>query len=186
MNLPKVLLISGKRKSGKDYISEKLLNIIGKEKSSIVRISEPIKSHYAKENNLDLAELMSDNKYKEKYRLQMIIWSDQVRDKDPGYFCRAACEKSVIKPVWIVSDIRRRTDIEWFKKTYGDQIKTVRIYADEKTRTGKGYVFTPGVDDGISECGLDDYTDWDLSITNNNSQEGDQAIETILNLLNYS
>ncbi|KAK4883132.1 hypothetical protein RN001_006451 [Aquatica leii] len=179
----KILLISGKRKSGKDYISEKVLEIIGNEKGCIIRISEPIKSHYAKENNLDLSELMSDNKYKENYRLQMIIWSDQVRSRDPGYFCRAACENGAFKPIWIVSDIRRKTDIGWFKDTYKDQIKTVRIFADEETRKARGYIFTSGVDDGVSECGLDDYIDWDLCVTNNNSEECDESIQEILKLI---
>lgn len=66
---------------------------IGDENCTILRISEPIKSHYAKENNLNLDELMSDNSYKEIYRLEMIKWSDAVRSKEPGYFCKVTCSK---------------------------------------------------------------------------------------------
>ncbi|XP_031332641.1 phosphomevalonate kinase isoform X2 [Photinus pyralis] len=139
-----IVLLSGKRKTGKDYISEKLLKAIGEDKCAIVRISEPIKSQYAKEHNLDLSELMSPNKYKEEYRKQMIIWSDQVRSQDPSYFCKIACSEAVPKPIWIVSDIRRKTDIKWFKATYGGQIRTVRISATEQTRVNRGFVFTKG------------------------------------------
>lgn len=71
------------------------LRRIGDENCCILRISEPIKSHYAKENNLDLNQLMSENAYKENYRIEMIKWSDNVRLKEPGYFCEAACSKSV-------------------------------------------------------------------------------------------
>lgn len=68
---------------------------LGNERAEIIRISEPIKSHWAKEEGLDLNELLSDGPYKEKYRKQMIDWSDGVRQKDPGYFCRLSIEKSV-------------------------------------------------------------------------------------------
>lgn len=42
--------------------------------------------------NLDLKELLSDGPYKEKYRKDMIVWSDEVRQKEYGYFCRVAME----------------------------------------------------------------------------------------------
>lgn len=68
---------------------------IGEEKAEIIRISEPIKSHWAKEKGLDLRELLSDGPYKEKYRKEMIVWSDSVRQRDPGFFCKASIEKSM-------------------------------------------------------------------------------------------
>uniref|UniRef100_T1GD91 Phosphomevalonate kinase n=1 Tax=Megaselia scalaris TaxID=36166 RepID=T1GD91_MEGSC len=93
MNEPNhIILISGKRKSGKDFLSEKLNQRLSD--SQIIRISEPIKSSWAKELNLDLNLLLSDGPYKEKYRKDMIEWSDSVRAKDPGFFCRAAMTKA--------------------------------------------------------------------------------------------
>jgi phosphomevalonate kinase len=46
--------------------------------------------------------------------------------------------------VWIVGDVRRKTDIQWFKETYQDKIKTVRIRADTNVRESRGFVFTKG------------------------------------------
>lgn len=43
--------------------------------------------------NLDLKELLSDGPYKEKYRKDMITWSDEVRAREYGYFCESAMEK---------------------------------------------------------------------------------------------
>lgn len=43
--------------------------------------------------NLDFKELLSDGPYKEKYRKDMITWSDEVRARKYGYFCEAAMEK---------------------------------------------------------------------------------------------
>lgn len=70
-----------------------------------------------------------------------------------------------------MSDIRRKTDISWFKETYGDVIRTIRITADEETRRKRGFQFKSGIDDVASECGLDDYTEWDLVMDNSDGKE---------------
>lgn len=62
------------------------------DRCEVIKISRPIKSHWAKEKNLNLNELLSDSEYKEQFRLDMIKWSDVVRSADYGYFCRIACQ----------------------------------------------------------------------------------------------
>ncbi|CAG9822692.1 unnamed protein product [Phaedon cochleariae] len=184
MQDPKViLLVSGKRKSGKDFICEKLKTKLGENICSIIRISGPLKGLYASLHKLDLLELMSDSPYKEKHRLNMIKWSEGERDKDNGYFCRAACAEATVTPVWIVSDIRRKSDIEWFKETYRGITKTVRISADLDTRKNRGWKFTKDVDDAPSECDLDDFNAWDIMLDNNNTQQLETAIITVLEFL---
>ena len=37
------------------------------------------------------------------------------------------------------------------------KLVTVRVEAEDSTRAARGWVFTSGVDDGESECGLDSY-----------------------------
>ena len=61
----------------------------------------------------DYEKLMSSDGYKEKYRKDMIRWSEEIRDKDHGYFCRAAIEfyAAADKSAWIVSDCRRKSDL---------------------------------------------------------------------------
>lgn len=63
---------------------------LGPAQSEIIRISEPIKSHWATVKGLDLNELLSDGPYKEQYRQEMIEWSDSVRRDTPEFFCREA------------------------------------------------------------------------------------------------
>jgi phosphomevalonate kinase len=87
-----ILLFSGKRKSGKDHICDKIKALLGGERCTIVRISGPLKRLYAQNHKLDFQELLSDGPYKEIYRVDMINWSDKIREKDPGYFCKAASE----------------------------------------------------------------------------------------------
>ena len=61
----------------------------------------------------DYEKLMSSDGYKEKYRKDMIRWSEEIRDRDHGYFCRAAIEfyAAADKSAWIVSDCRRKSDL---------------------------------------------------------------------------
>lgn len=72
---------------------------------------------------------------------------------------------------WIVADMRRATDLKFFLDNYAGRVTTVRITASDAVRAGRGFVFTAGVDDAESECGLDHITDWDLVIRNDGDDE---------------
>ena len=86
-HLPLVILVCGKRKCGKDFVSETLCATLGA-LSAIFRISAPLKRSYATIHGLDLDQLMSATSYKETHRKEMIEWGERVRERDPGYFCR--------------------------------------------------------------------------------------------------
>ena len=58
----------------------------------IIRLSGPIKQQYATDHNLDYDKLLDASEYKEKYRLDMIQWSEAKRNVDSGYFIRAAIQ----------------------------------------------------------------------------------------------
>ena len=60
-----VLLFSGKRKSGKDYITDRLQERLGA-RSVILRLSGPLKECYAKDHGLDFQQMLSASDYKEK------------------------------------------------------------------------------------------------------------------------
>ena len=45
----------------------------------------------------------------------------------------------------------------------------MKIQALESVRASRGYVFTSGVDDAESECGLDDFTEVDIVLNNNST-----------------
>jgi len=164
---PIVLLFSGKRKSGKDHVTELLKERLG-DRAVIIRLSGPLKECYAKEKGLDFQRMLSAGEYKEQHRLAMITWSEEIRDKDYTYFCRQAIDKYCAPkyPVWIVSDCRRETDLRYFAEQFPTRVRKVRIVAEEEVRRERGWVFTPQVDDMESECGLDRVESWDLVIDN--------------------
>lgn len=68
-NVKRIILISGKRKSGKDYIGEILA-----EKCSgvLLHLSEPLKLEYARLNQINGEQLLNSSSYKENYRKDMI------------------------------------------------------------------------------------------------------------------
>jgi phosphomevalonate kinase len=68
-----VLVVSGKRKSGKDFICDKLFRGLGdKYLVQLVTLSAPLKQAYAIENRLNFEKLLDSSDYKENYRLKMI------------------------------------------------------------------------------------------------------------------
>lgn len=93
----------------------------------------------------------------------MIQWGEEKRKANPGHFCEAVCQQSPRKPVWLVTDARRPSDISYFTARYC--CLTVRVTAGEGVRRERGWSFVAGVDDAPSECALDDYK-CDVIITN--------------------
>ncbi|XP_074422477.1 phosphomevalonate kinase isoform X3 [Larus michahellis] len=113
----------------------------------------------------------------------MIRWGEEKRRADPGFFCRTAVEGAA-QPVWVVSDARRLSDVEWFRDVHGDAVQTVRVVASEETRKRRNWVFTAGVDDAESECGLDQGVAFDWVITNDGDERClDEQLEPLLRSL---
>ncbi|XP_046400900.1 phosphomevalonate kinase [Ischnura elegans] len=178
-----ILIFSGKRKSGKDYITDILHDRIGSQTCALLKLSGPIKHMWAESKNLDFEKLMDASEYKEQHRIEMIKFGEDMRNQDPGCFCRESIKmyNAEEKPIWIISDARRKTDLKWFSEKYGDKVKTVRVIADEDVRRGRGWVFTHSVDDATTECDLDDISSWDWIIANNGrGTEMEDKIQEIL------
>jgi phosphomevalonate kinase len=68
-HVKKVILLSGKRKCGKDYIGEKLSEQLH---AVLLHLSEPLKLEYARINQINGNELLNSSSYKENYRKDMI------------------------------------------------------------------------------------------------------------------
>ncbi|GAB1287750.1 Phosphomevalonate kinase [Apodemus speciosus] len=145
------------------------------------------------EHGLDFQRLLDASTYKEAYRRDMICWGEEKRQADPGFFCRKIVE-GVSQPIWLqesrtrcillmtpssvpgtvqqlVSDTRRVSDVQWFQEAYGAATQTVRVVASEQSRQQRGWVFTPGVDDAESECGLDNFGNFDWVLENHGDEQ---------------
>ncbi|XP_034523419.1 phosphomevalonate kinase isoform X2 [Ailuropoda melanoleuca] len=114
----------------------------------------------------------------------MIRWGEEKRQADPGFFCRKVVE-GVFQPVWLVSDTRRVSDIQWFQEAYGALTQTVRVVALEQSRQQRGWVFTAGVDDAESECGLDNFGAFDWVIENHGDEQRlEEQLEDLVAFVN--
>ncbi|XP_048736448.2 phosphomevalonate kinase-like [Ostrea edulis] len=176
-----VVVISGKRKSGKDFVANLLQERFSSELCTFLRLSGPLKSQYAKENGLDIERLLDSSQYKETYREDMIRWGEEKRKENSEYFCHLATS-GADKEIWVISDARRTTDIEYFLKYHPQKTLTVRIQATMAVRKERGFIFKKGVDDADSECGLDTYTAWDHVI--NNSGDSVTLMQELQSLIN--
>ncbi|XP_041649768.1 phosphomevalonate kinase isoform X1 [Cheilinus undulatus] len=195
-----VLVFSGKRKSGKDYVTDRIQerlvlysgfpwsfsSRLGADVCCIVRLSGPLKEQYAQDHGLDLDQLLGPGPYKEHYRADMIRWGEDRRCQDPGFFCRLAT-KGALQPVWVVSDARRQSDLQWFQREFPGQTRSVRVTSSDETRRQRGWSFTTGVDDAESECGLDNGVEFDWIITNDvDAPSLEEQLQPILKLAKES
>lgn len=96
-----IIGLSGKRKSGKDFVAARLADHIrdrlttrlerfGYDKVyvSVVGVSYSLKEEYAELHALDASRLKFDCTYKEAVRKEMVEYGEAIRRQDPGYFCR--------------------------------------------------------------------------------------------------
>jgi len=86
-------------------------------------------------------------------------------------------------PIWIVSDLRRTEELQFFKELYKEKVTTIRIEANERIRMSRGFEFTPGVDDKPTECALDDFNVWDYRLHNDGAVEALTLLKPVLDLV---
>lgn len=88
---------------------------------------------------------MDSTSYKETYRADMIRWGEERRQKDEGYFIRFVVNgPGSEKPIWIISDARRKSDIRFLSTQYFARVVTVRIVASDEARALRGWIFCNG------------------------------------------
>jgi phosphomevalonate kinase len=172
-----VIVLSGKRKAGKDYIADLLVSRFCPGAVEVARLSAPLKWGFAREHGLDYEKLLTAGPFKEEHRLAMIAWGEDRRREDPAVFARQIVQDAS-RPLLVVTDARRTSDLAFFRSACtsegmlsGATLLTVRIEASIATRTGRGWVFTKGVDDAESELGLDDCVAWDFVLQNDDGKE---------------
>lgn len=114
-------------------------------------------------------------------------WGEEKRREDPSVFCRRAIEDQdqacLLSSIWIVCDVRRHSDIEFFQKYFADCLLLVRIEASLETREKREWVFTPNIDDAESECQLDQNVHWSFIFSNNDPNAFDQQMINLTQLI---
>ena len=153
----KIIIFSGKQYSGKDTAAKILLA----EMPDFHRcaMGDIIKFEYGKTHNLTYEEI---EKNKSQYRAGLIELGNWGRSQSPDYWLNKIIESD---GNIMVTDVRVPHEYEVFKSAGAI---TIRIEANRDVRASRGELI--GEDD-ITETGLDNITDWDYVITNNEDYE---------------
>jgi len=175
-----VVMVSGKRCSGKDTISEHIRKqlIASDYNCEVTHFADAFKKLFCEQAGLDLNKMLTDRVYKEQHREKMtefynaskhISWSNVVADKIVEE-CKVGFST---KKVFIISDLRHQNEITTLRSVRRKfphlNLVLVRIKISDEARGQRGWVRGP-VDSDESETNLDEFDDWDYAF--DNSQQG--------------
>jgi phosphomevalonate kinase len=163
--LKTLILISGKRYSGKTTFSEILKKELNRLNKLVVveSTSLDLKKRFCKEMNLNLKRFIVDRDYKEKYREKFTKFVAQFGKEDnlKLFIKRLPINSDFI----IINDLRTKYDLEALKNRFN--VISVRINSDNNNRVKRGY--QPGEYDQSSFENELDHEKFDFSVENNGS-----------------
>ena len=177
-----IVLVSGKRCSGKDFICDIAVNNFQANGISSKKISHSsfVKQLYCEKTGVNLQRLLSDRSFKEKHRNKMIEMAQKLQQKDPhvlshyirkdikNYNYNYNNDNHGLLQLVLISDFRRKFEQTFFEKYYCN-VLTLRINASESTRKNRGWNYDEVKDTRYTECELDDKMDWNFVFDNNDN-----------------
>lgn len=167
---PALILISGKRYSGKDtlagFLNEALHNV---NRKSVVRSTALLlKTRFCQQYALDLNRLLNDRVYKEQYRNQLTKFSaNQTQEGNIKLFIESLNPNLEANDFVIISDWRTKFDLEALRQNF--KVFTVRVSASDAVRATRGHEESE-YDSSTFESELDNES-FDFYVTNEGSLE---------------
>ena len=153
-----IIIFSGKQYSGKDTAAKILMEAMPNFKRCAM--GDIIKIEYAKQHNLTYEEIVAN---KADYREGLIELGNWGRQQSPDYWLKKIIAQ---KGDIVVTDVRIKHEYEVFKQAGAIAI---RVDADRDIREARGGKLV-GEND-VTEIDLDNISDWDFRITNNEDYE---------------
>lgn len=153
----KIIVISGKQFSGKDTLAKILLKELPNFKR--IGLGDGIKIEYAEEKGLTIEEI---EKNKSHYRADLQALGNKRRSQDADYWIKKviALPQDIIVP-----DIRVQKEYDYFKQANAFKI---RVNSTTEIRAKRGIL---AAENDITETALDNISDWDFVISNDDSYE---------------
>lgn len=146
----RVLALAGKRKTGKSECA-KFFQELSDNSFVEKAFADPLKQMFAEVRNIDVEDLYH-NKNKEQYREDIISFSWAMkRDKGLFIFAEEFFNSILGNSLVLCDDIRIIEEMQLLC-VFGGVI--YKVHADDAVRAKRGWKFTPGVDDEISETEL--------------------------------
>lgn len=175
-----IVLVSGKRYAGKDYICDQAINYLTNlHKLNCIKISHSDinKQLYCEKVGADLNRMLLDRDYKESHRNKLIAFAQKQQQGNPLFLSELVLEKilNVITnnvDIVFISDFRRKMEQHFFEQRFGqNNIITLRINASNTSREARGWLYDHIKDTKYTECELDDKIDWNLLFNNDSTKE---------------
>eukprot|EP01084_Bolivina_argentea_P109357 195473_1 len=176
-----VLLLSGKRYSGKDYICDRIQRKLNDYSISYKRFNhgDQMKRIYCESSGANLNLMLTNRIYKEKHRNAMTKLYQQISSNDNNkfIFCQSIYNQIINKchkkecQVIIIGDFRRIHEEQFYLKHFdSNKVLTIRINALDQTRMNRGWIFNEKKDLNITECELDNKSDWNFVFENDGNE----------------
>lgn len=183
MNRKIVILISGKRCSGKDTVADCIKESNGYIKK--VSFGTIMKMDYCKLKQINMDDL-KDRMIKEKHRPYLIEFAESQKQKHGMDYWAKRCWSQYHKnnDILLISDWRFLEEYQFFQQLYHDgyihELKTIRVEASNESKLKRGWKPNPKVDGHRGEVELDSFADFTYVIYNNGTEdELSEACETV-------
>ena len=170
---PKLLvLLSGKRASGKDYVANLLDKAFSERGFKVCRtaLGNINKQIYANLVGIEVEQLLNDRAFKEEHRVAMIEHHTKRNADDPEWCLKLVFQKAVDSDIMILSDLRTFADLIWFQKQKIPLI-LLRINASDSARKERGWDPSPVKDMLHTETNLDKFKEWSACVDNSDNTE---------------
>jgi len=170
----RIVLVSGKRAAGKDYLTDllhsTLLSTMPPLRVTRCAISDLNKAAYAKEAGVELERLRNDREFKESHRLAMIEYHKQRNQQDPEWCLSQVMAKAIDEEadVLLVSDLRTHEDLVYFQRQ-APQLVILRVDACDEARRVRGWSPDARKDTLHTETDLDTYQGWSACVDNSDN-----------------
>jgi phosphomevalonate kinase len=160
-----IILLSGKRYSGKGTTTEILLNHCQSLNIPCTNLSfsYSLKEIFCKEKNLDLDRFLTDHEYKDLHRNDLTTY---YKSTDPIIYAEYIKDKinNGDNKVIIIDDLRNYLHLNFMKEYYSN-IKVIRINSLDESKMSRGW-FKTEYDNDICENELDNYDEFDVIFDN--------------------
>lgn len=155
-----VIIISGPRCSGKDWLAEIAARILmhhisGKTSVVISSISDKTKRQYAKESSVDAKKLITDRLYKEKHRKSLSRFYHKKQAQDIAY--QAKCYVDIIQrknndgKILFITGMR--DGLAYVRSLSGGRpVILVNITSCNEAKNSRGWVYDGEIDKVQGEC----------------------------------
>lgn len=176
----RVILISGKRFSGKDHVAHRLgaaLSAAG-HRVHLTSLGSINKRLYAEAADVDPERLLNDRAFKERHRPAMVAHHTALNRENPSWCLDAVVEQAreADAEVLLISDLRTEDDLRWFQAMAGDDpVVLLRVESSDEARARRGWVHDEVTDALHTEVELDGFAAWTALL--DNSADGDEAID---------